>query len=99
MNKMDFANNLFDAIDTIVDKKLKELQFNRCILGHVIQTPDKENNPLYKIQYQDMILFAVPIDDIAEYSVDDLVYVLIPNNDFSNTKFILSRGGNANEYR
>jgi hypothetical protein len=35
MDKIDIANNLFEAIDTIVDKKLKELAFDRCILCHI----------------------------------------------------------------
>lgn len=91
MNKMDVANNLFEAIDTIVDKKLKALKFDRCIMAHIRVKDDEEQKDLSKIEieYQDQILVAVPLCPITESDYGKGAYVLIPDNDFSNTLFII----------
>jgi hypothetical protein len=41
-----------------------------------------------------MKFYAMPINSLVVFSNNALVYVLIPNNDFSKQKFILTAGGN-----
>jgi hypothetical protein len=35
-NSTAIANNLFDAVDIIVDKKLQSLPYNRTLVGEVL---------------------------------------------------------------
>lgn len=91
MDKMDFANNLFEAIDTIVDKKLKALQFDRCIVAHLLGSSADILKTQVQIKYQNQILTATPLCPLN--SKDDYnqrgVYVLVPNNDFTQELFII----------
>lgn len=93
MDKMDVANNLFEAIDTIVDKKLKALQFDRCIIAHLLGPSDEISETQVQIQYQDQILAATPLCPL-NYDEDYWkvgVYVLVPNNDFTQELFIIGK--------
>ena len=51
MNSIDYSNNLFTAIDIIVDKKLKEAKFDRTIRCRVIG-PNDLYATSYKVEYQ-----------------------------------------------
>ena len=85
-NKNEIANNLFEAIDIIVDKKLSSLTFNRTIVGEIIEPADGG----YRVRHQDSTFIAYPADRGVSYQSGAAVYVLLPNNSFNNTKIILS---------
>ena len=91
MNKMQYAeiaNQIFDAIDIIVDKKLEALAYDRCIVAKVTGISDS-NLKEYFCSYQDAIFKAIFNDKNRELEIDSFVYVLVPQNNFQNKKFII----------
>lgn len=87
MNSTDYSNAIFNSIDIIVDKKLRELGFDKTIKCKV--KADTSENALVSVEYQGITFFADRLDKI--YKKDDIVYVLIPQNDMSNKKFIIGK--------
>lgn len=88
-NKNEIANSLFEAIDIIVDKKLSSLDFDRTIVGEIEGRAERG----YKVRYGDTSFIAYSADRGTSYAPGAAVYILIPKNNFSNTKIILSAVG------
>ena len=89
------SENLFNAIDIIIQERLKNLRFDRTIVCTVIEK-SKEN--WYRVSYQGLMFEAQ--SDISTLKKNDQVYVLIPENDETNRRFIIgvyykSEGGDA----
>lgn len=81
-----YQDKLLESIDLLISEKLKGLEFNRTIsakISEVITSSD------YNIIYQNETYTAKAINN-QTYTIGTLVYVLIPNNDFSK-KIILSK--------
>ena len=87
MDKLTIAENLFSAIDTLIERKFNNLAFNRTIIGEIIEV--KENG-WYKIKHSSYIFEAYNINKTEEYQPGARVYILIINNQQDNTKLILS---------
>ena len=85
MQYLDIAKQIFSAIDIIVDKKLKSLDFDRCIVAQVYSIEDG----VIKCKFQDMVFEAHPMNVDILLTAGDFVYILIPQNDFANDKFII----------
>lgn len=78
----EIANNLFQAIDVIVDEKLRKLKYDKTIVAKVLSLQtDNINYSIneYLVQFQDTKITAYSLSDI-EYQPGDLVYVLIPES-------------------
>lgn len=80
MQYKEIADAIFSAIDIIVDKKLEALEFDRCIVAQVLQVNAAKNT--YYCQYQEQRFWAMA-NAACTYSIDDYVYVLIPQNNFN----------------
>jgi small nuclear ribonucleoprotein (snRNP)-like protein len=80
MNKYQKA--LFNAIDTLINKKIEALKFNRCVEGKVVAV----NGHMYTVLINDQTYDIKALN--GTYTINDLVLVLIINND-SSKKYIL----------
>ena len=68
----EIINSILSSIDIIVDKKIKEAQFNSTVVGVITAV----NHPFYQVKYQDL---SWKVQSIAEvYAVGDVVFILIP---------------------
>lgn len=90
MNSGMIAENIFSAIDVIVDKKLREAKYDSTIIAKIIKVQDSALGR-YEVQYQDAKFTALSVGGGA-YNEGDLVYILIPTNDLSRDKYILGLG-------
>lgn len=93
MNSGMIAENIFSAIDVIVDKKLREAKYDSTIIAKIIKVHDSALGR-YEVQYQDAKFVALSVGGGA-YQVNDNVYILVPTNDLSRDKYILGLS-NAN---
>lgn len=84
MSAENNQNELLDAIEIIVDGKLKRLKYNYYMLG-VVSSVDNVKKE-YKVNMNGNY-FTLKARQGLIVNVNDVVYVCIANNDFSN-KFI-----------
>ena len=89
-NSTAIANNLFDAVDIIVDKKLQSLPYNRTLVGEVLS---KTEDGGYRVQSAEIAFVAYPADRNIKYLDNTRVIVSVPNNSMNGTKIILGAVG------
>lgn len=83
-----------NSIDMIVTERLAKAPFDRTIMG-IVQSFEGVNNneqkasSKYKISFQDSIFYAYDSIKTQRYNKGDLVYILVPENDFSKQKIIM----------
>lgn len=80
----DIQKAIFDAVNKIVSKKIKECNFCYYIDGEIIQ---ENSDGTYNIQQGNSIYRNVPARTDKSYLVGDVVQVCIKNGD-SSRKFI-----------
>lgn len=80
--------NLFQSIDTIVNARIANLPFDQTIECEVIKLADKSEDK-YLIKYQASTFYAY--SQGATYAPGDIVYVQVPQGDFTQDKFIISK--------
>lgn len=85
---MDYNEIICQAIDTIVQERLKSLSFNQTITCIIIDNSQRSKGK-YRVRYGSMTFFAY--SENFEYENNESVQVLIPNGDYSAQKLILSR--------
>ena len=94
MNRTEVANNLFDSIDVIVDRKLQKLSFDRCVLMQIV-APVSNNEGKYHNKYvvknQNYKTEAYALNGYKTYNKGDMVWILIPQNSYKREKFILGQ--------
>lgn len=78
-----------EAVDIIVSQKLANAGFNKSIEGTIISCEDTITGK-YKVRFQDSILDAYAANPNIVYSVDSLVYIIIPSGDMRKDKIIIS---------
>lgn len=81
--------NLFQSIDTIVNARIANLPFDQTLECEIIKVDEKEKNK-YLIKYQASTFSAYSQNNVV-YEPGDIVYVQIPQGDFTQDKFILSK--------
>ena len=84
----NYENQICEAVDIIASKKIQEAKFNSIVKGSIIELSNS-NYAEYKVKYQDSIFTAYGLGKSIQYKKDTLVYILIPNNDFTERKIIL----------
>ena len=84
---MSIEQNLFDAFDILIDRKLQLAEFDKTIKAIVVECKD-ETKGIYKIKYQDS-LYEVTADSGVKYVKNAEVYVLVPGGNFSAEKKII----------
>lgn len=84
----EFTENLFQSIDTIVKARLASLPYDKTIECEVINT-DESFDKKYIVNYQASNFVAFSLG--PTYKVGDLVYVQIPQGDYTQDKFIINK--------
>ena len=91
----DIIDEVFTSIHLIVDKKISDLKLDKTIQAVVISHTNTLNN-LYRISYQGVDYDAYgPLD--RSFDINSLVLVLVPENNFSNKKIIISLADKQSE--
>ena len=83
-NKKQTQDALLEAIDIMIDRKIKKLGFNYYVDG-VIQS--KNDNNTYDVLINNTLYTNIPSKHNFEYLVNDTVQILVKNGDW-NKKFI-----------
>jgi len=76
----DISKNILESIDILIEERLKELKFNRYIQVKV--TVDNGNNT-YDVLYNNQTIPNVKGRNGSIFSVNDVCWATIPNNQFS----------------
>ena len=85
----DFTESLFQSVDTIVKARLANLPYDQTIECEIINA-DNSSQGIYKVKYQNAYFEALSPQSIT-YSVGDIVYVQVPQNDYKQDKIILNK--------
>ena len=85
---VNVQEQIFRSIETIVDKKIEGLAFDKTIEGIIVDASNAENGE-YKVKYQDIIFDAFSNNNTVMYSEDDNVIVLVPEGNMSAKKSII----------
>ena len=86
MTEMEITDNLFAAIDIIVNKKLAEIDFDRTVLVTIVKKLDEAD--AYLVDYKGAQFKAYRINSF-DYLKQDIAYMLIPRNRLDEDKFLL----------
>ena len=86
--------DLFESVGIIVDAKLKELSLDRTILATIIDNSESSKG-IYKVSYESAVFSANSADPSLE--IDDLVYVGVPQGEYSNAYIISKKVISASE--
>jgi len=81
----DISDEIFKSIHLIVDRKLQELRLDRTVQVTVISQIE---NDQYKVFFQGVEYDAFALTSDV-FTSQQSVFMLIPENNFSNKKFIL----------
>lgn len=85
----DYAENLFQAVDTIVNERIKNLPYDRTIRAKIYDNSQAYYG-LYQVTTNDVDYFNAYSDDIS-YNIGDEVYVRIPKAEYTEQKVIISK--------
>ena len=88
MNSVNYENQILDAIDTMVNSAIQKAGYDKTIKAVIVSLEDATIGK-YKVRYQDSEIEAYSNNIDLIYPAGTLVTVLIPGNDFSQTKTIL----------
>lgn len=83
----NISEQLLQAIDIITDQKVAELQFDKTIQAKIYSLVDVDTGE-YKVKYNSNIFSAFSNDIKQNYKIDEPVYVIIPEGNFSARKVI-----------
>lgn len=92
----DISNQILDAVELLVDKKVSSAKYDKTIQATVISCVDEQTGK-YKIKYQGNIFIAYSSDVSKTFSNGVSVYVIVPENDFSKTKTIIGSVANKGQ--
>ena len=82
----NLQEDLFKSIDTIVQSRIANLPYDKTIECEVIKN-DKRANGIYTVKYQGVTFEANSL--VENLNLGDIVYVSVPQNDFTKEKIIL----------
>lgn len=85
----DIAEQLFEAIDAIVAERLRALKYDKTVVATVIDA-DKAAYGKYRVTTDDNITFYA-YADTSQYTIQDKVYIRIPESDYTKQKIITGR--------
>lgn len=83
-----FSEDLFSAIDIIVQERLKDLTYDKTLLCTVVKN-NESNSGKYSVSYQNLIFDAY--SENTTYQINDQVYVIIPENQDNTQKIIIGK--------
>ena len=88
MNASQFNEIWLTAMDALIQNRLAGLDYDKTIKAKIIK--DKGNG-LYMVEQDGVIKFDAQAINNATYSINDEVYILVPQGDFSSSKVIVSK--------
>ena len=88
MSSVDYEGKILDAIDTMITNAVSKAGYDKTIKAVIASLEDAATGK-YKIKYQDSEIEAYSNNVDVRYPAGTLVYILVPGNDFSQTKTIL----------
>lgn len=86
LNNTEITEQLFKAIDAIVNERLTSLPYDKTIVATIIDVHDAKYGK-YKVSTDNNIVFYAYAYDTS-YQLDTKVYVRIPENDYTKQKII-----------
>ena len=88
MNASQFNEIWLTAMDALVQNRLAGLDYDKTIKAKIIK--DKGNG-LYLVEQDGVIKFDAQAINNTTYNINDEVYILVPQGDFSSSKVIVSK--------
>ena len=88
MAKTDINENIYRAIDTIIDARLQNVNFNSTVLC-TIADDSKAASGIFTVDNAGIKFQATSMD--KSFKVNDQVYVTVPNNNFDAQKIIIGK--------
>ena len=86
LDNTEITEQLFEAIDTIVQERLRKLPYDKTVLATILNNNEK-NKGKYTVTTDNNITFDVYSNN-TNYDINDIVYVRIPQGDYSQRKVI-----------
>lgn len=77
-----------DAIEILANNSVTNAEYDKTIQATILRCEDKSVGK-YLVKYQDSKFYAYSTGVDVTYPVDTLVYILVPNGDFSKDKTII----------
>jgi len=84
----NIEQSILDAIEIVTQKELSELNLDKTIRATIKETIDADSHK-YKVTYQNANFTAYNITT-EEMEIGDIVFVLVPQHDFSKDCFIIA---------
>lgn len=84
-----YSEELFGAIDTLIEKRLQSLNKDITILCTIEDTTNAEAKGEYIVSNSGLSFNAY--SNKTDYAIGQSVWVLIPDGDYNNTKMIIGR--------
>ena len=88
MAKTDINENIYRAIDTIIDARLQNVNFNSTVLCTIVDD-SKAASGIFTVDNAGIKFQATSMD--KSFKVNDQVYVTVPNNNFDAQKIIIGK--------
>ena len=85
---MSIESNICDAVELLIDKAISKAEYDKTIYGIIKKCVDPALGK-YLIKYQDSEFYAYSTNSTL-YDNNTGVYILIPKNDMSKDKIIIS---------
>lgn len=85
----DYAENLFQAVDTIVAERIKNLPYDHTVIATVLDASNAYTGT-YKVTTDNNAKFTV-YSDVKTYNAGDRVYVRIIDTDYYQSKTIVGK--------
>lgn len=89
LDNNEITQQLFKAIDAIIDERLRTLPYDKTITATIVNT-DSAKYGKYTVTTDTNITFFA-YTDITQYKLGERVYVRIPENNYSKQKIITGR--------
>lgn len=88
----ELNEKIFRSVDTIVSARLQNLPFDQTIVGTIISVPENNSGTQkYMVDYKGAKLTVFVNSDDVKYAINEEVYILIPQGDFTGRKIITGR--------
>lgn len=87
-NHIDYLEQLFQGVDILIERKLKDVSYDTTIVCTITDDSDSKNG---KYQVTDGTIRFDVYSDSDKYKVNDQVRVSVANSDYSDTKYIVGK--------
>ena len=89
MNKTEITENLFEAIDVIMEQRIQKLRYSQCYLMQIVAPVKNKELKLgvYQVNYQGDNYTATSLG--YPYEIGDMVWVLAPQNSLEDELTII----------